>query len=140
MTTFPSGTVTFLFTDIEGSTERWERDQAVMGLVVERHHTLMRTAIETHHGVLFKRVGDAVQAAFPTALMPLPQPSMPNGHWQRVAGPRWVAHSPSAWRCTLPPLSRVTRTTSLLDSIALPAWCPLLTCSGPPHTGDAKPG
>ena len=67
MTTFPSGTVTFLFTDIEGSTERWERDQAAMGLVVERHHTLMRTAIETHHGVLFKRVGDAVQAAFPTA-------------------------------------------------------------------------
>ena len=77
--------------------------------------------------MLFKRVGDAVQAAFPTALMPLPQPSMPNGHWQRVAGPRWVAHSPSAWRCTLPPLSRVTRTTSLLDSIALPAWCPLPT-------------
>ena len=54
MTTFPSGTVTFLFTDIEGSTARWERDQAAMGLVVERHHTLMRTAIEAHHGVLFK--------------------------------------------------------------------------------------
>jgi class 3 adenylate cyclase len=67
MPTFPSGTVTFLFTDIEGSTARWERDQAVMGLVVERHHSIIRTAIETHHGVLFKSVGDAVQAAFSTA-------------------------------------------------------------------------
>src|ERR687897_602732 len=67
MPTFPSGTVTFLFTDIEGSTERWERDQTVMSLVVERHHTLMRTAIETHHGVLFKSAGDAIQAAFFTA-------------------------------------------------------------------------
>jgi predicted ATPase/class 3 adenylate cyclase len=67
MPDLPSGTVTFLFTDIEGSTERWERDQAKMSLAVERHHTLMRAAIETHHGVLFKRVGDAVQAAFPTA-------------------------------------------------------------------------
>src|SRR5829696_7031983 len=67
MPTFPSGTVTFLFTDIEGSTARWERDQAVMGLVVERHHSIIRTAIETHHGVLFKSVGDAVQAAFFTA-------------------------------------------------------------------------
>src|SRR5829696_679873 len=67
MPTFPSGTVTFLFTDIEGSAERWEQDQALMSRVVERHHTLMRTAIETHHGVLFKRVGDAIQAAFFTA-------------------------------------------------------------------------
>ena len=67
MPDLPSGTVTFLFTDIEGSTALWERDQAVMILLVERHHTLLRTAIETHHGVLFKRVGDAVQAAFLTA-------------------------------------------------------------------------
>src|SRR3954463_5096308 len=67
MPTFPSGTVTFLFTDIEGGTERWEREQTVMGLVVERHYALMRMAIETHHGVLFKSVGDAIQAAFFTA-------------------------------------------------------------------------
>ena len=67
MPDLPSGTVTFLFTDIEGSTALWERDQAAMATAVERHHTLLRTAIETHHGVLFKTVGDAVQAAFPTA-------------------------------------------------------------------------
>jgi predicted ATPase/class 3 adenylate cyclase len=67
MADLPSGTVTFLFTDIEGSTALWERDRAAMATAVERHHTLLRTAAETHHGVLFKIVGDAVQAAFPTA-------------------------------------------------------------------------
>src|SRR5215203_655623 len=67
MPDLPSGTVTFLFTDIEGSTALWERDRAAMAAAVERHHTLVREAIETHHGVLFKIVGDAVQAAFPTA-------------------------------------------------------------------------
>jgi predicted ATPase/class 3 adenylate cyclase len=63
----PRGTVTFLFTDIEGSTALWERDRQVMAAAVERHLTLLRTALEANHGVLFKIVGDAVQAAFPTA-------------------------------------------------------------------------
>jgi predicted ATPase/class 3 adenylate cyclase len=67
MPDLPSGTVTFLFTDIEGSTALWERDRAAMAATVERHHALLRTAIETHHGVLFKTVGDAIQSAFPTA-------------------------------------------------------------------------
>ncbi len=63
----PSGTVTFLFTDIEGSTALWERDQAAMAVAVERHLDTLRSAITTHGGVLFKIVGDAIQAAFPTA-------------------------------------------------------------------------
>lgn len=67
MAELPRGTVTFLFTDIEGSTERWERDPGVMASVVERHLDLLRTAIETHGGIMFKVVGDAVQAAFSTA-------------------------------------------------------------------------
>jgi class 3 adenylate cyclase len=67
MPDLPSGTVTFLFTDIEGSTERWEHDRAAMAEAVERHLALLRQAIETHGGVLFKVVGDAVQAAFPAA-------------------------------------------------------------------------
>jgi predicted ATPase/class 3 adenylate cyclase len=67
MPDLPSGTVTFLFTDIEGSTALWERDSEAMATAVERHHTIVRTAIEAHHGVLFKTVGDGVQAAFPTA-------------------------------------------------------------------------
>jgi predicted ATPase/class 3 adenylate cyclase/tetratricopeptide (TPR) repeat protein len=67
MPDLPSGTVTFLFTDIEGSTALWERDREAMAAAVERHLALLRTSIETHNGVLFKVVGDAIQAAFPTA-------------------------------------------------------------------------
>src|SRR5262245_2086349 len=67
MPDLPSGTVTFLFTDIEGSTALWERDRQAMAAAVDRHLALMRSAVEGHSGVLFKVVGDAVQAAFPTA-------------------------------------------------------------------------
>jgi class 3 adenylate cyclase len=63
----PAGTVVFLFTDIEGSTRRWEEDATAADALVGRHLALLREAIETHGGVLFKTVGDAVQAAFPTA-------------------------------------------------------------------------
>jgi predicted ATPase/class 3 adenylate cyclase len=67
MPDLPSGTVTFLFTDIEGSTALWERDRQAMAQAVDRHLALLRGAIEAHGGALFKVVGDAVQAAFPTA-------------------------------------------------------------------------
>src|SRR5688572_5015322 len=67
MPEYPSGTVAFLFTDIEGSTRRWERDAEAMWAVVERHFTLLGEAIAAQNGVLFKTIGDAVQAAFPTA-------------------------------------------------------------------------
>jgi class 3 adenylate cyclase len=59
--------VTFLFTDIEGSTALWERNRAAMAAAVDRHLALLDTAIQTHGGVHFKTVGDGVQAAFPTA-------------------------------------------------------------------------
>ena len=67
MPDLPSGTVTFLFTDIEGSTALWERDRAAMAAAVERHLALLDAAIQNHGGVHFKTVGDAVQVAFPTA-------------------------------------------------------------------------
>jgi predicted ATPase/class 3 adenylate cyclase len=67
MPELPSGTVTFLFTDIEGSTILWERDQVTMASAVARHLALLDAAIQAHGGVLFKIVGDAVQAAFSTA-------------------------------------------------------------------------
>jgi predicted ATPase/class 3 adenylate cyclase len=60
----PTGTVTFAFTDIEGSTARWERDRAAMQDAVRRHDALMRAAIATHDGVVFKTIGDAFCAAF----------------------------------------------------------------------------
>jgi class 3 adenylate cyclase len=67
MPDLPSGTVTFLFTDIAGSTALWERDRQVMAQAVDRHLHLLRIAIDAHEGVLVKTVGDAVQAAFPSA-------------------------------------------------------------------------
>src|SRR5689334_3674896 len=66
MPEFPSGTVAFLFTDIEGSTRRWETHQAAMWTAVERHFTLLAEAITAQNGVHYKTIGDAVQAAFPS--------------------------------------------------------------------------
>jgi predicted ATPase/class 3 adenylate cyclase len=60
----PTGTVTFLFSDIEGSTVRWERDRVAMQDAARRHDTLMRTAIAAHHGYMFKTIGDAFCAVF----------------------------------------------------------------------------
>ena len=64
----PSGTVTFLFTDLEGSTERWETQREAMKSAVARHDALVRAAIERHRGYVFKTVGDAFCAAFDTPL------------------------------------------------------------------------
>src|SRR5437016_14536989 len=63
----PSGTVTFLFTDIEGSTRLWEQFPDAMRVALARHDALLREAIETHDGFVFKTVGDAFCAAFHTA-------------------------------------------------------------------------
>jgi hypothetical protein len=60
----PSGTITFAFTDIEGSTPRWERDRPAMQAAVRRHDHLIRAAIAEHGGYVFKTVGDAFCAAF----------------------------------------------------------------------------
>ena len=50
----PTGIVTFLFTDIDGSTGRWEAQSAEMGAALARHDDALRTAIEAHGGWLFK--------------------------------------------------------------------------------------
>ncbi len=60
----PSGTVTFLFTDIEGSTRRWERDSDAMRADLALHDDVLTTAIESCGGWLFKHTGDGVCAAF----------------------------------------------------------------------------
>lgn len=64
----PSGTVTFLFTDIEGSTKRWEHRRDEMNAALARHDAVLRSAIEQQGGYVFKTVGDAFCAAFPTAI------------------------------------------------------------------------
>ncbi|MGB9306200.1 MAG: adenylate/guanylate cyclase domain-containing protein [Mycobacterium sp.] len=60
----PSGVVTFLFTDIEGSTRRWEADADGMRKALDVHDQVLRWAVEAHHGWLFKHTGDGVCAAF----------------------------------------------------------------------------
>jgi len=63
-TPLPRGTITFLFTDIEGSTRLWERHSQAMPAAMARHDTILQDVITTHGGVVFKTVGDAVCAAF----------------------------------------------------------------------------
>jgi predicted ATPase/class 3 adenylate cyclase len=60
----PSGVVTFLFTDVEGSTRRWENDADAMRAAMAAHDKVLRAAIEGHGGFLFKHTGDGVCAAF----------------------------------------------------------------------------
>ena len=60
----PSGLVTFLFTDVEGSTRRWEADAEGMGVALTAHDEVLRGAIEAHGGFMFKHTGDGVCAAF----------------------------------------------------------------------------
>src|SRR5579872_1650427 len=63
----PSGTVVFLFTDIEGSTQRWERYGDAMKLAVLRHEQIVRPILEAAGGYIFKTVGDAFCVAFSDA-------------------------------------------------------------------------
>src|SRR5882757_3646072 len=60
----PSGVVTFLFTDIDGSTRRWEADAEAMRAALSKHDQVLQTAIESHDGLLFSHTGDGVVAAF----------------------------------------------------------------------------
>jgi class 3 adenylate cyclase len=59
MDTLPSGIVTFLFTDIEGSTRLFQQHPAAMPPALARHHALLQEAIDFHHGRVFNIVGDA---------------------------------------------------------------------------------
>lgn len=63
----PTGTVSFVFTDIEGSATLWERRPDAMKLALARHDAALREVISAHSGFIFKTVGDAFCAAFATA-------------------------------------------------------------------------
>jgi class 3 adenylate cyclase len=56
--------VTFLFTDIEGSTRRWEANTAAMRAAPLEHDEVLRSSIEVYDGYLFSHTGDGVAAAF----------------------------------------------------------------------------
>jgi predicted ATPase/class 3 adenylate cyclase len=83
----PSGTVTFLFTDIEGSTQRWERAPDAMAKALARHDALLRAVIVAQGGAVFKTVGDAFCAAFRAA---------PNAAAAALAAQRALAAEPWA--------------------------------------------
>ncbi len=63
----PSGTVTLLFTDIQGSTRLWEAEPEQMAVALRQHDEVLRSSIEGAGGYVFKTVGDAFCAAFATA-------------------------------------------------------------------------
>ena len=67
MPQLPTGTVTLLFSDIEGSTRLWGKAPDAMALALRRHDELLRLAIEGSGGYVFKTFGDAFCAAFPSA-------------------------------------------------------------------------
>jgi predicted ATPase/class 3 adenylate cyclase len=67
MAELPRGTVTFLFTDIEGSTWLWERFPEAMPGAYARHDAILRETAGAHCGVTYKTIGDAFQIAFPSA-------------------------------------------------------------------------
>jgi predicted ATPase/class 3 adenylate cyclase len=60
----PSGTVTFVFSDIEGSTRRWQENESAMRGALERHDAIVRSAIAGHAGHVVKHTGDGMLAVF----------------------------------------------------------------------------
>jgi predicted ATPase/class 3 adenylate cyclase len=100
----PAETLTFLFTDIEGSSALWEKQPQAMQAALTRHDTLLRQAIEAHGGKVFKAVGDGFYAAFPTAEGALEsaleaQKALKAEKWPQITGElrvRMALHSGSA--------------------------------------------
>ncbi len=64
MAGLPMGTVTFLFTDLEGSTRLWEEHPEAMRSALARHDEILRNVVEGHGGVVVKTTGDGLHAAF----------------------------------------------------------------------------
>ena len=67
MAELPAGTVTFLFTDLEGSTRLWELYPDAMKAALARHDALLREAVEAHAGSIVKMTGDGAHAVFTSA-------------------------------------------------------------------------
>ena len=67
MGTPPTGTVTFLFTDVEGSTKCWEEHPVAMQAALRLHDEILRREAEDHGGYVFSTGGDAFAVAFATA-------------------------------------------------------------------------
>ena len=88
----PQGTVTFLFTDLEGSTRRWEEHPAQMREALARHDAIVRGAVDSHGGVVFSTMGDGMAAVFASArdsvrAVLAAQQGLAAEDWGEVTGP-----------------------------------------------------
>lgn len=68
MAHYPTGTVTFLFTDIEGSTQLAQQYPNDMPTLLARHHEILRQAVQAHNGYIFQNEGDSFAIAFHSAV------------------------------------------------------------------------
>src|SRR5205823_1725596 len=117
----PTGTVTFLYTDIEESTKRWERHPSAMKAAVECHDAILREAIRSNGGVVFRTMGDAFCASFPSVSEAIgaaiaAQRALFAEQWDAETGPlrvRMALHTGigelGGGDYTGPPLNRVAR-------------------------------
>ena len=67
MSELPVGTVTFLFTDLEGSTRLWEMRRDAMAIAASRHDAALREVVATHGGTVLSEMGDGIAAVFAAA-------------------------------------------------------------------------
>jgi predicted ATPase/class 3 adenylate cyclase len=104
MAELPTGTVTFLFTDVEGSTKLWERYPEAMPATMARHDEVLRGMMESSGGFVFKTIGDAFCVAFPSA---------PHALEAALAAQR--ALIAEAWEKTGPLLTRMALHTGSAD-------------------------
>jgi class 3 adenylate cyclase len=89
----PTGTVTLLFTDIEGSTRMLRSLGDDYGAVLRAHRTILRDVVGRHGGVEFGTEGDACFLAFPAAGPPWPRPPGRHAGRPRLTPPaRWADH------------------------------------------------
>ena len=116
----PTGTLTFLLTDIEGSTRLWQAAPDAMQVALARHDVILRRGIEAHGGYVFKTAGDAFFAAFTTPWLAL---DAALAMQQVLQGEAWPPLSPIRVRMALhsgaaelrdgdyfgPPLNQVAR-------------------------------
>ena len=145
----PAGTVTFLFTDIEGSTKMWEAHPDIMRVTLARHDALLRQTIQAAGGYVFKTIGDAFCAAFST---PSDGVNAVLNSQIAIASENWPKETPIRVRMALhtgaaesrdndyfgPPVNRVARLLGVAhggQSILSQATFELIRDFLPPQTG-----
>jgi len=94
MDAHPQGTVSFVFTDIVGSTRLWERHPLAMGGAVRDHDALLHGIFQQEGGYVFKTVGDAFCVAFSSPSNALRavvrvQTSLGSRDWGALGALRW---------------------------------------------------